>query len=298
LKLGLKENPAMAVAILVLAYREPFVLSQVVPAYHKAGFDIYVHLDAKASLADYTQAMNGQSDLCRFIPSRQSIFWAGFTMIQATISLLETALSHNKYTNFVLVSDDTLPIIPLTDLHDRLSYTADRISVRPVQDDELFAQRYRRFFFLDHIATSLHGRQIETSAIDDNFIDSVNRVIARKEAGKVQIPLFYGSQWWSLTERTARKVLSSYKENTDLRESFEFSAVPDEMYIQTMIANFVQENAIIRGPVYVDWSRQPRPFVFSSSDQYTQSITAEHFFIRKVTSKHPDFVTETIKKIS
>jgi hypothetical protein len=141
----------MTVAILVLAYREPSVLAAVVPVYRKAGFDIYVHLDAKASVVDYALAMGDQAQHCRFIQPRTSVFWAGFTMTQATMQLLQTALEAKEYSNLALVSDDTLPIVPMARLRAALATKVERIAVRRLQDDEVFVERYRKFFYLNRV---------------------------------------------------------------------------------------------------------------------------------------------------
>jgi hypothetical protein len=287
----------MTVAILVLGYREPSVLAAVVPVYRKAGFDIYVHLDAKVSVVDYALAMGDQAQHCRFIQPRTSIFWAGFTMTQATIQLLETALGAKDYSNLALVSDDTLPLIPMARLRAALTTKVERIAIRLLRADEVFTQRYREFFYLDHPATSLLGRPIETARIDQAFIETFGRLLARRQAGKVDLPLYYGSQWWCLTADAARRVLSLHADRADLRESFEFSAVPDEMYIQTLVANFAKANGIIQGPVYVDWTRTPKPFVFSSFEQFSNAVSPDHLFVRKVSSHNPGFIEEAIRRI-
>jgi hypothetical protein len=287
----------MTVAILVLGYREPSVLAAVVPVYRKAGFDIFVHLDAKASVVDYALAMGDQAQHCRFIQPRTSVFWAGFTMTQATMQLLETALEAKEYSNLALVSDDTLPIVPMARLRSALATKVERIAIRRLQDDEVFAERYRKFFYLDHPATSLLGRPIETAFIDEAFVATFGRLLARRRAGKVDLPLYYGSQWWCLTADAARTVLSLHVNRTDLRESFEFSAVPDEMYIQTLVANFAKANGIVQGPVYVDWTKNPKPFVFSSFEQFAAAVSPDHLFVRKVSSRNRAFIEEAVQRI-
>lgn len=287
----------MTVAVLVMAYKEPTVLSMVVPVYLKAGFDVFVHLDAKASAFDYARAMGEQARHCRFVEPRSPIFWGGFTMVEATVRLLEEALRTKEYSNLLLVSDDTLPIVPVDRLRSALSTKIERISIRRVREDELFMQRYREFYFLDHPATSLLGRPIETSRIDDAFLQTFSRLLERRKAGKVDVPLFYSSQWWCLTAEAARTVLSIHAERADLRESFEFSAVPDEIYFQTLVGNYARANGFIQGPVYVDWAREPKPFVFSAFEDFAGAVSPDHMFIRKVSSQHRAFLDEAIRRV-
>src|SRR4051812_2278059 len=95
----------MSVAILALAFREPSVLAAAVPFYRAAGFDVFVHLDAKVSAESYADAMGPSAGECWFLTRRRSIYWAGFTMVEAMIDLMEAATSAGRYTNFTLVSD-------------------------------------------------------------------------------------------------------------------------------------------------------------------------------------------------
>jgi hypothetical protein len=293
----LKKEKVLTLAVLVLAYREPVVLSLVAPIYRQAGFDVYIHLDAKASLEDYKRAMGDEAGFHHFIDGRECVFWAGWSMMRATFNLMNAAASAGQYQNFLLVSDDTLPIARADRLRAMLKMPVERISARPVRNDEVFADRYRRFFFLDHPATSLHGRPIESSFADDAFFSAVARLHERQRLGKVQVPLNYGAQWWCLTADAIQAVLALHEKRIDLRESFEFSAVPDEMYIQTIVANFARKNRIVGGPVYVDWSRQKRPHIFSDFS-FERAVINDHFFVRKVSALNREFIEEALCKIT
>lgn len=286
----------MAIAVLVLAYREPAVLSMVLPVYRRAGFDVFVHLDAKASLEDYKRAMGDEAQHCRFVESREQVFWAGWSMIRATFRLLEAATSAGPYDNYLLVSDDTLPIVPVDRLKLMLGMQIERISARPLCDADIFTQRYRRFFFLDHAATSLLGRPIETSCVDDAYFATLARLAERRQLGKAEVPLHYGSQWWCLTAGAVRTVMALHAERRDLRESFEFSAAPDEMYVQTLVANFARERRIVDGPIYVDWSREPKPYLFSDFS-FQGRTEQDHLFVRKVSSRNRIFLEEALQRI-
>jgi hypothetical protein len=209
-------------------------------------------------------------------------------MVEAAIELLGTACATGLYSNFLLVSDDTLPVVPVKRLREALTAGVDRISMRKLAEDDIFYQRYSRFFLLDHQATSLLGRPIEKSFLDEAFFEKLVRLENLRATGKVQIPLYYGSQWWCLTNETARTILALNAEQDRLRQSFEFSAVPDEMYIQTLVSNHTK-NKIAGGPVYVDWSREPKPYVFSD-ESYNNDIHDYQFLIRKVSMRDSAFV--------
>lgn len=286
----------MTIAVLVLGYRQPGVLSLVLPVYRQAGFDVFVHVDGKASLPAYAGALGAEAQHCRFSEPRSTIFWGGFTMVEATLNLLQSALSAGAYSRFLLVSDDTLPVASIARLRDVLNFDIDRVSAREIPSDELFYQRYQRFFMLDHPATSLLGRPIESAFMDEALFAKLARLQALRTRGKTRLPLYYGSQWWCLRRQTAELVLRLHRERDDLRESFEFSAVPDEMYIQTMVANY-GPGPLAGGPVYVDWTRQPKPYVFAD-DSYAGALAPDQVFIRKVSARDRGFIERTLARVT
>lgn len=273
----------MSVAILVLAHRAPAILSVASTIYREAEFDIFVHLDAKADLNAYRAGLGDEvADRCAFVDNRVEIYWAGFSMIQATVALLRKARDSGPYSNFVLVSDDTFPVRPLPELRSALATDHERICISRVRPNARAFQRYERFFCLDHQATALRGRPIESSFIDDGLFDTLVRMKQRKVEGKAPIGLFYGSQWCALTGRFVEHFLHRHDQDATLRESFEFSAVPDEMYIHCVMMNSSERWKILPGPVLVDWNRRPRPYVFTDCAGIQAMLQQEHLFVRKL----------------
>jgi hypothetical protein len=61
-------------AILVMAYAEPRTLAAALPQYAQLGWEVFVHLDASASLEGYVSALGDSVHLCRFIEDRHRIY--------------------------------------------------------------------------------------------------------------------------------------------------------------------------------------------------------------------------------
>lgn len=202
-------------------------------------------------------------------------------MIDATFCLIRAAASRGHYTNFALVSDDTMPLLVGDALHRYLKHDLDRISLRRLESSDPFFLRYKRFYCFDHIATSLFGRSIETSHIDDEFLDKIHRLEILKNKGKAVLDVFYGSQWWCLTRSSIESLINIHENDSWIRESFEFSAVPDEMYIHSVIGRNLLQRCVANGPVFVDWSRLPRPYVFKAITEVAHIDTGAWCFVRK-----------------
>jgi len=276
----------MDIAVLVLAFKEPEVLRRAVRAYDAAGFRVFVHLDAKADINRYSSALGDDLSSCTFIEARHSIFWGGFSMVEAELALISAAMATAHFDRFSLVSDDALPVIPPARLRSLVEKNHDRIALRKLSATDPFMARYRGFFFFDHPASSLHGRPIETATIDENFLEHMDAVKRLKSVGKAEIDIYYGSQWWTLTRESIDTILGALRESPRILESFRYSAVPDEIMVQSLIGNFSPLSRVRDTPMFVDWSRNPRPYVFREPSEYS-AVKPDHGWVRKFSSRMP-----------
>jgi hypothetical protein len=84
----------------------------------------------------------------------------------------------------------------------------------------------------------------------------------------------------ALTSTSADKILASWEGDIWLRESFEFSEVPDEGYFQTILSE--QEVPAWRPLMYADWSVPSPPRIFRTPDELSQIDTGGALFVRKI----------------
>lgn len=275
----------MAVALLVMGFREPEVLRSAVPIYKAAGFEIFVHLDAKADINAYKAHLGETAVECSFIEDRHNIFWGGFSMIEAQIALIRLARSSGDYDRFTLVSDDTYPIISASLLKEYFLVDYDRVMIRKLENDDPFMRRYSNFFFLDHQVTSLLGRPIESTAIGDDFFSEMTKLELLRERGKKIVDVYYGSQWWSISRVSMVTILEALESDRHLLESFRYSAVPDELLFQTLVGNFISRSRVRSGPVFVEWSLNPKPYIFKDFVELN-GVNQDFAFARKFSHKN------------
>jgi hypothetical protein len=270
------------IAVLVLAHGAPSVLGFSARKYQEAGFKVLVHVDKKIDIDRYRQEMGPSAEGCNFISDRKNIHWGGFSMIEATMELMSEALSDGQIKRLALVSDDSIPCRPISELAIQLSMDVERIGMRKLGAQDYFFERYRGFFFFDHIATAPRWRPMHVSQVDHELISNMLAISSLMARGKKVIDVFHGSQWWCLTRDCAELVLGVHRTDAQIRESFKFSGVPDESYIQSIIGNYAADRMIAHSPMLVDWSREPWPFVFSSVEDIKARVQDHHAFVRKV----------------
>jgi hypothetical protein len=259
------------IAVLVLAHRPeslPYLISLLPPP-----FDIFVHYDAKSGPQPYLTAPN-----LRFISPRRPVFWGGFSMIEATLDLLKTAIAAGGYERYVLLSGDTLPLYPSEALAEALlKPNVEYIELVDIKDepatkgkswDELRVMlgsehpgRFYNFQSWDSLLTNPFTA--DDLARTQNLTPAAAATL-RAEAAKVNaawlssLPprprlfqqFYYGTQWWALTANLIEQILPELlaKETQDF---FRYMEVPDEHYFNCVVGNRFPKDAR-KGKIFLD----------------------------------------------
>lgn len=275
---------AERVALLVLGYRAPAVLRRLVRLLHDdSRFAIYVHVDVKANLEAYASEM-GEAERVDWIAPRLNVYWYGFTMVEAELLLLARGLADAENATLCLISDDSFPLLSPDRLYDELMRDKTRINVSRLGPDHVHLPRYKQFYFFDTPLSNQHvgaiGRYLDLERIRvmRAALDRAEHLIER---GKFQAQPYGGSAWWSLDRDLAVKVLRMF-DNEHFRESMAFTACSDEIAFQTAVMQFLQAPPKMGTPMISDFSRMPKPYVFSQLAEVVPFVTKQRLFVRKV----------------
>jgi len=270
-------------AILVLAHRRAALECLLHLLNHRAlanRFRLFIHIDAKTdiSLADLQQSPH-----VTLVSPRIAVFWGGWTMMRATLALIEAARGHQR---MILISGDALPVRPLSEI-DRLmsDMSTEYIELLEVQDDPTLAgvdprraierygwvQPWRRYnhVFWDH--PLLNPMQFDQAAkrygVPRDRMDWIRgeaqhliaEILAEIPPRAPLFPRFYyGSQWWALTGATIEALLPQLHD-PDIQRYFRHMQVPDEHMIQTILGNaphLTMGRALLGTPMFADHARR------------------------------------------
>ena len=87
------------------------------------------------------------------------------------------------------------------------------------------------------------------------------------------------------------ELLHHHREDAALRESFEFSSIPEEQYYHTILGE--SELRVETAPfIYMDFSRDPKPFVFRTRNELLALAGKPHLFARKI-----DFNSQEVSEL-
>jgi len=258
------------IAFLILAHDDPVQLSRLCRALGHDD-DIFVHLDGRCSLS-FFDSQRFDSNV-RFLQRRVPVYWGDFSVVEATLMLLEEAMkSETEYLQLVLLSGSCYPIKPVEKLRQFLMIDENHINIRYVNVLEhqnettlislseesrktwisvhkRMRRANRRLEFLDKEARkliSLALRLIERNSREK--LPELTRHVAVLRARAEPWTWFFcqkfpnlipyvGCQFWSVTPECAKMILQFVRFNPAFLEFHKNSFAPDEHFFHTIIGN-------------------------------------------------------------
>ncbi|WP_038329093.1 beta-1,6-N-acetylglucosaminyltransferase [Kingella kingae] len=206
----------MSTAYLMLAHRPPYHLATLAAQQPQARF--YLHYDVKSPFADL-YFLRGLHNV-KILNNRINIHWGGFSMIEATLVLMQAALADSRNQYFHLISGDCLPLQSPEHMTNIMQQTGAGCLFLTCHVE--LRLRYRVRFNVPHADSnwqrSLLGKLLtKVAQIADSILPS-------------QIVPYSGSQWFS-ADRVALQLL--FNESLGDRVSqFERKLCPDEHFFQ------------------------------------------------------------------
>lgn len=245
--------------------------------------DFYLHIDRKTKFDDYQSLEKylGKSSL-KIIDSTD-LRWGDFSLVTCEMNLLETALN-KKYIYYHLLSGADLPIKSadyILDFFDNnrgkefVHFDKPKISDKNAERTKYyyFAQKYKKstgiakLFYLIDRASVKTQKQL---GLDRN---------------KDSIVLQKGANWFSISYDLADYLLSKRQW---VESFFRYTAIPDEMFLQTLVINSKFKNSLYRQDFdnsydsckrFIDWTRGS-PYVWKEGD-YQELMDSNFLFARK-----------------
>jgi hypothetical protein len=236
----------MRIAYLILAHRAPSDLAAMLPALGRHG-ETYLHVDRDA------KGFDGRwGDLARhaeLVERRHSVSWGGFSVVAATLELVETALARGKADYLILMSGACLPVLRAASLTERLALErGEYIDIMP--DDE--AAHHGRKKRLMHYR--FYGKAMPRPCL--GALNRLSRLAWTRPAFEAEFgePRF-GSMWWCLSRACLGWAMEFRREHPAYDRRFRHTETPDESYFHTLVS-LSPFAARVRGSLtYVDWEK-------------------------------------------
>lgn len=182
--------------------------------------NFYVHMDAKSDY--FPDAKTAQLANVFLLKDRITVRWGGFSQIEATLKLFETAFANKDNAYFHLLSGEDVVLQPFEVIEKQWQ---QRFDFGAMMSCEMAPQYAYRFIMDSPHADSDWQRQL------------TGKIITKLQQGVAKIkpyhsPIYFGSQWFSVMRADWEKIVPFIDEYSDF---FRHKLVPDEHFFQTLI---------------------------------------------------------------
>lgn len=215
-------------AYLILAHNQPEILEILLKELDIKENDIYIHLDVKSDISkDHLKTIVKNASL--FFTERLSIQWGGYSIVEATLNLLEQALkTEHIYYHFLSGVD-----LPLRDIGTINKFYEENIG-----------KQFIRFFSEEKAKTEYDSRFGYKSYFRDKFGRTrnmwaiLNRIGLTLQKGlhiyddRLKNCFHIGSQFWDITEELASDLVNN---RARFKKLYKYTSCSDEIFVQTYI---------------------------------------------------------------
>jgi hypothetical protein len=264
-------------AFLILAHEDRNMLRRIVNRISTLG-PVFVHVDAKTNISKWRSA-----DLpCTFLQARIPVFWGDWSMVEATVLLLEEALADSSITRFTLLSGSHYPIISNQEIALKARESGNIIAARiapNMPDGSRPEIEYKNRFYR---TKKPNGLWSQTKNAFMNRVIFYRRPLDWKSVTP-PTGMRAGSQYWSVEREFAEYCVAQIRSSAPLITYFKQITCSDEKVFATLYGEFTGQIAI-EGTTFVKWTGRANPNSLSHSDIEKAILRDQFWFARKLKS--------------
>ena len=275
---------------LILAHKNPLQLSRMIERLDDGASKFFIHLDAKTPIEPFAACLEGAH--IRFIEPRERCVWGDFSIVRATIHLMEAASKEQGV--FILMSGQDYPIQSKAYINAFLESNKefDFIEIELLEEKwkpKMVKDKLEHYHILhseerghsncyapfahcsvfQKLRTLTHLLKGRLSQKNFKLLCSLPKRVAPFERQ------YAGSQFWAFSERTFYAVLHYIREHkATLEEYYKYTSSPDEIYFHSVLMDLVAKDSTIKLKeqiTYVNYFRKNNVFVTEDFDKLTSA---------------------------
>ena len=275
---------------LILAHKNPLQLGRMIERLDDGASKFFIHLDAKTPIEPFAACLEGGH--IRFIEPRERCVWGDFSIVRATIHLMEAASKEQGV--FILMSGQDYPIQSQGYINAFLESNKgfDFIEIEPLEEKwkpKMVKDKLEHYHILhseergnsncyapfahcsvfQKVRTLMHLLKGRLSMKNFKLLCSLPKRVAPFERQ------YAGSQFWAFSERTFYAVLNYIREHKVALEGYyKYTSSSDEIYFHSVLMNLVAKDSTIKlkDPItYVNYFRKNNVFITEDFDKLTSA---------------------------
>lgn len=265
---------------LILAHKNPKQLEKQIRTLDDGRSFFYIHIDLKSDFDQFAYLQkNSQLFL---IEERVDCIWGDFSMIVATLNLMQHALNNHSDGMCILMSGNDYPIKPLAHINSFLKENSDTIFIDVKEVSGIHPNYEKRIEYYRINKNSKRGsfklfKGFGLKAILFFGMGYISprqfyQIAFKKRKLNLQLKYFGGSQWWAMSIGNLSKVNDFVQKNKkEIFDYFSYSSVPDEFLFHSIIMHLKdlgEFSKVEESITHVDWSRKKckLPVTFEAND--------------------------------
>lgn len=229
------------IAYLVIAYMDPEQLRRLTARLVRTS-DVFVHINASVDAAPFQRAlsdMNGQGKVF-FSKERYRVVWGGYSILQATFSMMEQAFQQDTYDRFVLLTGLDYPIRSDEEIQ---TFFLSNANTEYIHADAVSGEQFGHLYY----HASRDHRILHKCF---QAYEKILRKFGKK--GKKDYVVYHGKEYqlygiapkWALSGACAFWLLDFYKNNRGFNRYFQLMHAPDDFYVATVLFQSEFRNSI------------------------------------------------------
>ena len=275
---------------LILAHKNPLQLSRMIERLDDGASKFFIHLDAKTPIEPFAACLEGGH--IRFIEPRERCVWGDFSIVRATIHLMEAASKEQGV--FILMSGQDYPIQSQGYINAFLESNKgfDFIEIEPLEEKwkpKMVKDKLEHYHILhseerghsncyapfahcsvfQKLRTLMHLLKGRLSVKNFKLLCSLPKRVAPFERQ------YAGSQFWAFSERTFYAVLNYIREHkAALERYYKYTSSPDEIYFHSVLMDLVAKDSTIKLKeqiTYVNYFRKNNVFITEDFEKLTSA---------------------------
>jgi hypothetical protein len=247
----------MKIAYLILAHNNYIHLKKLVNALNDGNKVFFIYIDNTLTLPD---TLNEFENVV-FVRGSQ-VYWAGWSTIEAIISLIRTAANFG-FDYYFFLSGVDYPIRPNSFLYSQLSTGGEFMSIKKGFYNNKSEWRFKYYYF-----DGFNRRNMKSiKTIFFYVIEKSIKLFFRKKSYPFK-QIYVGSTWWGLSHDCILYVLNFIDKNEEYKrykKYFKTCWDADESFFQTIIGNSPFYSKCKTHLTYQDWSANPAPALINSN---------------------------------
>ena len=286
----------MKQAYLITAHRETSVLQTLLMLIDAPCNDIYIHIDAKTKNFDFDEVKTFVQKSNLIFTDRVKVYWGDYSQIKSELVLLKAAIG-GGYDYYHLISGQDLPIKSISEINNFFENNSGRefISIgnaaNPIKPTDkggvfsLYSRLSLYHFGIKGWRKNKFLKGLEYISILSQRKLKVNRI------AKLNVPVYYGSNWFSITHDCAKYVI---EQEDHIEKLFgKHTRCADELFLQTVVMNSNLKSRVTGYNLrHIDFNRG-RPYTWHEED-LSELLNSKDLFARKFNEDVDEIVIEKL----